>query len=334
MKNLEAEIQKLKKQKVTANETQTEKGKGGMKNRNGVGPCSLCKSGGHDLAHCYKNPKASDEVKAAAEAWRARNPGASVHMVNTAEEPFDSTLDAMNTSFSSSGNARNKQILLDGGSDCFLFNRFYKHLLFRLEPHASSLSGIGGDTGKKLTHKGNIIFMGHVLTNVLYSPYVDKSVLSEGLLCAHFGYKIVKEGPSCTLTNLANNTLHKLQLDVASMNYILPPELFDINYEEHYASLASVRPSNMKTLWHGRFGRAYMGLIIKMARLNLYSDRGLKLPEALLKADPDEDLCDACALGKPTFSFSYVDQFRSTVKGKLWYFDVSRGGRDSSVARI
>ncbi|NDF27778.1 MAG: transposase, partial [Nitrosopumilaceae archaeon] len=31
-------------------------------------------------------------------------------------------------------------------------------------------------------------------------------------------------------------------------------------------------------------------------------------------------------MGKPTFSFAYTPQYRSTEKGKLWYFDVSGGG--------
>ena len=37
-------------------------------------------------------------------------------------------------------------------------------------------------------------------------------------------------------------------------------------------------------------------------------------------------LCDACALGKHTFSYAYVPQHRSLIKGKFWLFDVSGGG--------
>ena len=50
------------------------------------------------------------------------------------------------------------------------------------------------------------------------------------------------------------------------------------------------------------FGNAYLELIERMARLKIYSDRGLMLSQALLIADPEEDLCDACAFGKPTFN--------------------------------
>ena len=63
-----------------------------------------------------------------------------------------------------------------------------------------------------------------------------------------------------------------------------------------------------------------------MARTKVYIDRGLKLPEEFLKNLGDADLCESCALGKPTFSFSYVPQTRAEKKGKLWYFDVSGGG--------
>jgi hypothetical protein len=51
-----------------------------------------------------------------------------------------------------------------------------------------------------------------------------------------------------------------------------------------------VRPANQKTLWHARFGHAYMGLIVKMARSDIYRNRGLKLPENLTKHDHEEDL--------------------------------------------
>ena len=68
-----------------------------------------------------------------------------------------------------------------------------------------------------------------------------------------------------------------------------------------------------------------MGLIVKMAKQEVYRNNGLKLPDNLLKHDPEEDLCESCAVGKPTFSYSYTTQYRSDTKGKLWYFDVSGG---------
>jgi hypothetical protein len=255
-------------------------------------------------------------------------------MVRTITGTTDAAPVVMESDVHMSGNLRKSIILLDGGSDCFLFNHTHYSLLFDVRPHSSAVSGIGGDTGMRITRSGNIIFMGNVLTDVLYSPSVDKSVLSEALLCSIFGYKIVKENKSCTISNHINNTSYTLELDMHSMQYILPLSLFDVNYEVHATNLASVRPSNLKTLWHGRFGHAYMGLIVIMARSRTYADRGLKLPDALLKADPNEDLCDACALGKPTFSFAFVEQYRSRIKGKLWYFDVSGGGKFNPVSRI
>ena len=54
------------------------------------------------------------------------------------------------------------------------------------------------------------------------------------------------------------------------MKYILPAHLFDINYDALMVNLALVRPNSLKTLWHARFGHAYMGLIVKMARVNIY----------------------------------------------------------------
>ena len=51
-----------------------------------------------------------------------------------------------------------------------------------------------------------------------------------------------------------------------------------------------------------------------MGRTKVYLDRGLKLPEEFLRNLGDEDLCESCALGKPTFSFSYVSQTRAEEK--------------------
>ena len=111
-----------------------------------------------------------------------------------------------------------------------------------------------------------------------------------------------------------------------SNQYLLPVTLFKHSGIHHKINLASVRPANQKTLWHARFGHAYMGLIAKMARQDIYKNRGLRLPENLTRHEHEEDLCEVCALGKPTFSYAYTPQYRSEVKGKLWYFDVSGGG--------
>ena len=168
--------------------------------------------------------------------------------------------------------------------------------------------------------------MGTVIPNALYSANVSKSVVSEAVLCSIFNFKVVKEGTSCIITNKNNNTSATLNLvSGGKLQYVIPLELFEHDEECHAINLASVRPSNPKTLWHGRFGHAYMGLIVKMAKQDLYRDRGLKLPAALLKTDHNDDLCESCTLGKPTFSYAYVPQHRSLVKGKLLYFDVSGG---------
>ena len=45
-----------------------------------------------------------------------------------------------------------------------------------------------------------------------------------------------------------------------------------------------------------------------------------------LLPEKDPDLCEACALGKPTRDMAYTPQTRSPIKGALWYFDVSGGG--------
>ncbi|NDB89177.1 MAG: hypothetical protein EB164_09815, partial [Thaumarchaeota archaeon] len=168
-------------------------------------------------------------------------------------------------------------------------------------------------------------FMG-VNIPALYCYNIHKSIVSESVLVDKFNFKIIKELNYCYITNQSTKITSVINLDKARNLYFLPATLFVHNVECNEINLASVRPANQKTLWHGRFGHAYMGLIVKMARLALYRDRGLRLPQDLLRVDTEEDLCESCAVGKPTFSFAYTPQYRSTEKGKLWYFDVSGGG--------
>ena len=326
IKNLEKKLSNTSKVNVATGAAPTVPGAGGGKKRDrfGIGPCTVCNDANHDAEHCFKNPNASEETKKRAISFNLKRANNSVHVTTTAPVA-DATLSIMNLASSDSGND-SFHILLDSGSDCVLFNRFHYDLLFSLKPHSSGLSGIGGDTGIRISDKGTVVLMGCLIHDCLYSSLADRSVVSEGLICALYNFKIIKDGMSCILINKDNNYETTLQLDLTSMKYILPANLFDINYDVQVVNLASVRPNNLKTLWHARFGHAYMGLIVKMARVNVYQDRGLKLPELLLRTDPEEDLCDACALGKPTFSFDYVPHHRSTIKGKLWYFDVSGGG--------
>ena len=114
--------------------------------------------------------------------------------------------------------------------------------------------------------------------------------------------------------------------EAGSGHYILPVTLFAHSPHIHNINLASVRPSNPLTLWHNRLGHSHTGLIQRMAKLDLYRDRGLNIPPEYLKRDQEPDLCDTCALAKPTRTLTYTPQTRSDIKGKMWYFDVSGGG--------
>jgi hypothetical protein len=212
--------------------------------------------------------------------------------------------------------------ILDGGSDSNIFNFYYLHLFTRLEPHRGSLSGVGGPVANIITHKGIVEFLGVHLV-AYYSHNISKSVVSEGVL-ANNNFSINKYANLCIITNLKNGLSTTTQL--VNLVYPLPVELFTHDTECHHINLASVRPSNPRTLWHGRFGHGYMGTTIKMAKMPLYRDRGLLIPTAFLHNMIDEDLCDACALGKPTLDNSFDTHYRSTTKGQLWYVDVSGGG--------
>ena len=318
------------------------RGGGGGRGRGGGDRDSHAKCGRcgrfHAKDKCFQDPNMSDETRALKVVYEARvgaRTAANVNVITIngvvdTQPAVSPELAGMVTigvnSASESGNV-SSIIILDGGSDSMLFNRFHNYLLHRVESYSCNLTGIGGLALQTVTARGEVIFMGTVIPNALYSANVSKSVVSEAVLCSLFNFKVVKEGSSCIITNKRNNTTATLNLvPGGKLQYVIPLELFEHDEECHAINLASVRPSNPKTLWHGRFGHAYMGLIVKMAKQDLYRDRGLKLPEALLKKDHDDDLCEACALGKPTFSYAYVPQHRSLVKGKLWYFDVSGGG--------
>jgi hypothetical protein len=214
-------------------------------------------------------------------------------------------------------------ILLDGGSDSLIFNFYHLHLFTRLEPYVCAIKGIGGEIPNTVTHQGVINFMG-IEMNAFYSPNIFKSVVSEALIVSTYGFSINKVGNLCIITYLKTGL--STTIDLVDNMYPLPIKLFTHDMECHEINLASVRPSNPKTLWHSRFGHAYMGLIIRMAKKALYRDRGLKIPQSILDMKHDEDLCDECALSKPTFSNAFDIKLRSDNKGHLWYVDVSGGG--------
>ena len=327
---------------VNASDLKPEGGrkKGGAQSGGGAGKpsklCGYCHETTHEQRNCYSDPGAPDETKQRVAAHKLRNPAwqplprwsASANMMSM--KMFGP--DAVSVASASAGNQTSVNILLDSASDQCILNHYHRHLFHGLKALNSpaTLSGIGGETDLKITHLGTVTFMGSQIHNVYYSPNISKSVFSEGLLCSIFNFRIIKDGDVCSIINKVKNISTDLFIDTQRVggvaHYLLPIDLFDHDPNIHSINLASVRPSNPKTLWHGRFGHAYLGLILQMARQPLYQDRGLKLPSQFLNLDPEEDLCDACALGKPTFSFAFIPQHRSDIKGKLWYFDVSGGG--------
>ena len=61
--------------------------------------------------------------------------------------------------------------------------------------------------------------------------------------------------------------------------------LFAHNKSNLQISLASVRPANPKTLWHTRFSDANTtGGIVRIARTDIYKDRGLNITSNLNNA--------------------------------------------------
>jgi hypothetical protein len=284
----------------------------------------------HAVGQCYWDPTSAAYNTDRAVSWRdkfpGQKPGNASHItetnvvivthlpiaevdladLNEGESPFKSNI-----------------VLLDGGSDSLIFNSYHLHLFTRLEPFACPMSGISGPIPNTVTHSGVVEFMG-VSMNAYYSSDISKSVVSEGILTLKYGFSINKYGNICIITYLKTG-LSSTTLQVDS-TYPLPITLFTHDIECHAINLASVRPSNPKTLWHSRFGHAYMGLIVRMAKMPLYRERGLKIPKSILDMKHDEDLCDECALSKPTFSNAFDFKLRSEIKGQLWYVDVSGGG--------
>ena len=172
-----------------------------------------------------------------------------------------------------------KQILLDGGSDTCILNRFYRHLFFRITKltHRCLLSGIGGDTDMKITHSGSISFTGCTIHNVYYCAELSKSIVSKSVMCQANNFRILK-----LLTSLSTKVILDHSGGSIKGFYILPIELCAHSPIIHKINLASVRPSYPLTLWHNRLGHSYTGLIQRMAKLSLYRDRGLIIPDEFL----------------------------------------------------
>ena len=286
--------------------------------------CTFCSMKYHTAEKCFANPNSSVYNTERAIAYRAKHPvsstsSANVRMTRVLPPPEEEL-----RSLTGDHSILNI-IYLDGGSDCNILNYHHFHMFTRCESYDCGINGIAGQTDKLITGLGDINFMGVQLPS-FYSSSLNSSVVSESLLTFKFGFSIMKYDNVCIITDIKNKSTVTTYLDTSLMLYPLPIELFTHDRVIHNINLASVRPSNPKTLWHGRFGHAYLGLIVEMAKLDLYRDRGLKIPESVLNAKIDNDLCEACALGKPTFDNQFELIERSTTKGQLWYVDVSGGG--------
>jgi len=107
-------IRKLEKQLLKATAavnavSAPEKLSGNKRDRSNGGPCSLC-NGKHDLANCYQNPNASEEVKKRAAAWRAAKDlqeAKNVNVVRTLDENMITDRWFNNTDYLVSGKMRN-----------------------------------------------------------------------------------------------------------------------------------------------------------------------------------------------------------------------------------
>ena len=287
--------------------------------------CTFCHQKYHTADHCYTNPNSGVYNTEKAIAFRAKRTQVaagstpSVRMTRTLPPPDEELSDLIGN------HSILNNIYLDGGSDCNILNFHHYHLFIRCQPYDSQIIGVGGMTDKVIKAKGDIEFMGVEFPS-FYSPTLPNSIISESVLTYKFGFSINKYSNVCIITNIKTKFTVTTYLDTNNMLYPLPIELFTHDRVVHSINLASVRPSDPRTLWHGRFGHAYLGLIIEMAKKDLYRDRGLKIPESVLNMKIDNDLCEACALGKPTFDNQFELQQRSETKGQLWYVDVSGGG--------
>jgi hypothetical protein len=97
----------------------------------------------------------SDETRAKKVAYEARvaaRAAASVSVVSIADvvhshpasSPELAGMAEVGASSSSNSGETTNIIILDGGSDSMLFNRYYDYLLHRVESYSCNLTGIGG----------------------------------------------------------------------------------------------------------------------------------------------------------------------------------------------
>jgi len=202
--------------------------------------CTFCGESGHVANGCFSNPNAHDNSKKKAKEFLKRNPSwkpkpqlPSYSVDANVTTVLHIEADPALAGLSEEGKILLKQlILLDGGSDQCILNKFYHHLFHRLTPltYKCQLSGIGGVVNLDITHSGSITFMGCVIENVYYCALLSKSILSEPVLCRNYNFRISKEGIHCNITNLITSFSSTVQLgkvgEVGSGHYLLPITLF------------------------------------------------------------------------------------------------------------
>ena len=172
--------------------------------------CGYCGRKKHDQSVCFSNPHTSPEQRQRAAEHQDRYPSwKPLPALPSYVRVYATQLLLLEADPALSGLSEEgkqnliKQILLDGGSDACILNRFYRHLFFRITKltHRCLLSGIGGDTDLKITHSGSISFMGCIIQNVYYCAELSKSIVSESVLCQVYNFRILKEDNSCIITN-------------------------------------------------------------------------------------------------------------------------------------
>jgi hypothetical protein len=278
--------------------------------------CGYCKKVGHTSDWCYHNPDRSPDAP-------KQRPKVDSMELDDLDDETVVNIDMMNTDLADSGfHTGDDQsdiagiktfvnllpILSDGGSTHNVLNINHSHLFVSyrtIEPRP--IEGIGGTTNIQVVGKGTINFLNTTI-DALYAPGIKQSVLSEGRLTNRYGFTIRKVGRVVTFTS---PTGESLDLTLSSDSRPNIPILHNFRYNEIKScnptkiALASVRPCDARTLWHARFGHFNMRSILAMARNPLYRERGLIVPENLLKHDGEPDLCQSCAQGKPTISRSH-----------------------------
>ena len=158
-------------------------------------------------------------------------------------------------------------VLADGGSTHNVFNHDHRMLFIQyrsIKPMV--ISGIGGETPLSVIGRAKVCFMDSII-DALYAPEIVQSVLSEGNLTEKHGFSIHKVGRVVRFVSKTHRTLTTYLHQ--NRPTIQVEKNFRYNKIQSYCTklkpkivLASVRPSDACTLWHGRFGHFNMRTII------------------------------------------------------------------------